>query len=98
VASAILSLLAPQAFPVIDRWAVMAIYGRTPNNFHTASFYRHYTEQLVGIGHHYPDCTTVHQLDQAVMNAAMRCTHGTRPCECMPFLAAQLPAAGAVPS
>jgi hypothetical protein len=91
VASAVLALLSPSTFPVIDRWAMTGIYGRPSNNFQTARFYRHYTEQLVGIGHHYPDCATVHELDQAVMNAAMRCTHEIKPCDCLPFPVAQPP-------
>ena len=95
VASAVLAILSPRTFPVIDRWAMTAVYGRPSNNFQTAGFYRHYTEQLVGIGHHYPDCATVHELDQAVMNAAMRCDHDIRPCECMPFPVAQSPATSA---
>jgi hypothetical protein len=93
VASAILSLLAPQAFPVIDRWAIKGIYGRQIRSFHTAWFYRDFTEQLVRISDRFPDCRTIHEVDQAVMNAARFCGHAERPCRCLPFPAAAAPTA-----
>ncbi len=91
VASAVLSILAPKAFPVIDRWGTKAIYGREINSFRSVSFYRHYAQQLVAVRDLYPDCNTIHEIDVAVMNAARDCRHDARPCACMPFEAVAVP-------
>jgi hypothetical protein len=71
VASAILSLLAPRAFPVVDRWTIGALYEEFPRAWQTSHFYEHFTRRLVEIADHFPTCQTVHQVDQAVMNRAM---------------------------
>jgi hypothetical protein len=71
VATAILSLLAPSAFPVIDRWTIGALYESMPRNWRSSEFYRHFTQRLTEVAHHYPDCQSVHRVDQAVMNHAM---------------------------
>lgn len=97
VASAILAILAPQAFPVVDRWAIKAVYGRQISDFHTVAFYRDFTEQLVRISAYYPHCNTIHEVDQAVMNAARMCSHPDRDCGCLPFKAVAAPTAGARP-
>ncbi len=55
VATAVLGLLKPNVFPVMDRWAVETIFGygagRKTWQWHTKVAYRRYTERLVN-----PEC------------------------------------------
>jgi hypothetical protein len=70
-ASAILAILNPELFPVIDRWSVAGLYSPIPGRTVQESFvfYAHYMRtladlQLGGVP------GTVHELDQAPYNAA----------------------------
>lgn len=75
VATAILGLLKPNVFPVMDRWAVETIFGygagRKTWQWHTKVAYRRYTERLVN-----PECEfldeikTLRKRDIAAMNAS----------------------------
>lgn len=75
VATAILGLLQPNVFPVMDRWAVETIFGdgagRKTWQWHTKAAYRRYTERLVN-----PECEfldeikTLRKRDIAAMNAS----------------------------
>jgi hypothetical protein len=71
-ATAVLALLNPKAWPVIDRWGAKGVFGAGSkaqlNKFAT---YRCYTEHLVDIQREkYPD-KTIHQVDQEVMSLSM---------------------------
>jgi hypothetical protein len=97
MATAFLAILAPKSFPVIDRWAVRAVYGHDSGDYHRSRVYADFTQELATrAAPHYPNALTVHALDQAVMNAAMaaaqKCDHAVRPCECLPFVPAAFPA------
>jgi hypothetical protein len=75
VATAVLGLLKPNVFPVMDRWAVETIFGhgagRKTWQWHTKGAYRKYTERLVN-----PECEflneikTLRKRDIAAMNAS----------------------------
>ena len=91
MASAFLALLAPNAFPVIDRWTVKAVYGPTSGNYQRSVVYADFTRCLVSQAVHYPSADTVHGVDQSIMNAAMSCDHGERPCKCLPFAPSVMP-------
>jgi hypothetical protein len=75
VATAVLGLLKPNVFPVMDRWAVETIFGygagRKTWQWHTKATYRRYTERLVN-----PECEfldeikTLRERDIAAMNAS----------------------------
>lgn len=73
VATAVLAFLAPAAFPVMDRWAVQGVFGKTVAKgtaWHRGAAYRAYAEELAtcpalaGFGN-------VHQRDQHVMQRMM---------------------------
>jgi hypothetical protein len=74
VATAILALLKPKIFPVMDRWAVETIFeeGSSRKQWQRSAVYRAYAERLVN-----PDCptlerfTTLRERDKAAMNASM---------------------------
>jgi hypothetical protein len=74
VATAILALLKPKIFPVMDRWAVVTIFeeGSSRKQWQRSAVYRAYAERLVN-----PDCpalerfTTLRERDKAAMNASM---------------------------
>ena len=74
VATAILGLLKPEVFPVMDRWAVETIFhpGSSRRQWRRSAVYRTYTERLVN-----PKCPELTQIpslrerDKAAMYAAM---------------------------
>lgn len=74
VATAILALLKPKIFPVMDRWAVETIFGAgaSRQRWQTKAAYRAYAERLVD-----PDCRALEEIetlrgrDIEVMSAAM---------------------------
>lgn len=89
-ATAFIAFLAPAAFPVIDKWTVKAIYGNQAyaktSKWMRAAAYKHFASELVSNSSHFPSCSTVHDIDQKVMNTARRCErqygHTSRPCTC----------------
>jgi len=91
MASAFLTLLAPSAFPVIDRWTVKALYGAATGNYQRSLVYVHFAQTLTSHAVRFPWAKTIHQVDQAVMAAAMGCVHDERPCECLPFPVTRFP-------
>jgi hypothetical protein len=91
MASAFLALLAPSAFPVIDRWTVKALYGAATGNFQRSLVYVHFAQTLASHAVRFPWARTIHQVDQAVMAAALGCAHDERPCECLPFPVTRFP-------
>ena len=94
MASAFLALLAPAAFPVIDRWAVHGVYGPTIGNYQTSLVYTDFAQALAARRGCFATANTIHELDQAVMTAAMNCSHDLRPCDCLPFVPADFPERG----
>lgn len=102
MASAFLSYLVPAAFPVIDRWAVKAVYGssvaQSAGVWHRWLVYAHFGQQLVNRQGDFPDAPNIHRVDQAVMNRAMNCSHRERPCACFPYWPVDPPKAGATPA
>jgi hypothetical protein len=85
VASAILGLLLPKAFPVIDKWTILGVYGPKAKNWQRKVVYRNFTERLVEVAELSPSCTSIHEVDQWVMNSVMRCPDEVA-CEiCLPF-------------
>ena len=92
MASAFLAVLAPTVFPVIDRWAVNGLYGSSIGNYQRAHVYTDFARGLVAHAKHFAEERTMHELDIAMMSAAMKCRHVERPCERLPFLAAAFPA------
>lgn len=89
-ATAFISFLAPAAFPIIDKWTVKAVYGNDvygePKRWQRAVAFREFAKELVSNAVHFPACSTVHDIDQYVMNTAKRCEqkygHISRPCSC----------------
>ncbi len=75
VATAILGLLKPEVFPVMDKWAVETIFGNgaSRKRWQTKAQYRAYTQLLVK-----PEieqlriCKTLRERDKAAMNIAMQ--------------------------
>jgi hypothetical protein len=74
VATAILAVLKPTVFPVMDRWAVATIFedGSSRRKWQRSAVYRAFTERLVN-----PECpaleliATLRERDKAAMNASM---------------------------
>lgn len=74
VATAILALLKPKVFPIMDRWAVQTIFdvGSNRKQWQRSSVYRAYAERLVN-----PDCSALEKFktlrgrDKAAMDASM---------------------------
>lgn len=78
MASAILDILDPEVWPVIDRWAVRAVFGTRPNGaawrleqWQCAAAYEAYARHLATVGR---DCwdqaQSIHQLDVEAMMAS----------------------------
>ena len=73
MASAFLAILAPEAFPVIDKWTVKAVYGRDLTiGLQKAAVYTHFARRLIEVAPSFDrELSTVHAVDKAVMEAAM---------------------------
>lgn len=76
VATAILAVLAPNSFPVMDRWALSEVFGISESaarsaKYHKAAAYRQYTERLVHTDDKEAIClTSIHARDQLFMSRA----------------------------
>lgn len=74
MASAILDILDPDVWPVIDKWAVQTVFGKDakPKDWKHASAYVAYTRHLATKG---AECwgsgLSIHQLDQRAQKASM---------------------------
>lgn len=78
VATAVLAILNPAAFPVMDRWAVRYLYGTEvrPASYEHAAKYRTYAEDLVYardalIPGQNDSPSSIHDLDQQAMRRGM---------------------------
>lgn len=84
VASAILCILDPAVWPVIDKWAVETVFGHTAtqakNAWHHWFVYRDFARHLADQGSAtWPRTPTIHRLDQEAMNASMPTGSGGPP-------------------
>jgi len=74
-ASAVLSILNPSVWPIIDRWAYAALFDVSPRRASQLigwfDEYRAYHHKLTALLPKFPDLS-IHQLDQFAMNAGMR--------------------------
>lgn len=70
MATAVLAVLAPRAFSIIDRSTAMAAFGvaQVDRNHAKAAVYRRFASRLTEVRTLYPGCQTIHELDQAIMN------------------------------
>jgi hypothetical protein len=79
IASAILDILDPEVWPVIDKWAVQTVFGTQPSGdpwrpvqWQFADAYEAYARHLATTGTRCWDPGySIHKLDQAAMNASM---------------------------
>lgn len=78
MASAILDILDPEVWPVIDRWAIQTVFGRQPNGnpwptsqWDFAAAYAVYARHLATIGAAcWGSAHSIHKLDQEAMNVS----------------------------
>lgn len=74
-ASALLSILNPSVWPIIDRWAYAVLFDATPQQasrlIQWFDTYRQYLEALASLLPNYQG-KSIHDLDQLAMNAGMR--------------------------
>lgn len=73
VASAILSIINPRVWPVIDKWSVMSVFGEgvRDKDAYYANQYEAFARHLATAGAvSWPDGATIHELDQAAMRAS----------------------------
>ena len=72
MATAIVCILAPRAFPVMDRWAITALAGDaagTSARWHRAAVYRQYAELLAtSTSALFDDAESIHARDKKVMD------------------------------
>jgi len=80
-------LLAPSAFPVIDQWTVIAIFGDDFGlRWQRATAYTAFTRRLRELASTFcPDARTILEVDQRVMNAMIGCSHARAACAHVPF-------------
>ncbi len=91
MASAILCVLEPGVWPVIDKWAVETVFGLAPSGeqlstgqWQKAVVYAAYAEHLATVGPRFwPRASTIHELDGEAMKASMPGTR-TRPAGVIP--------------
>jgi hypothetical protein len=80
VATAILAVLDPEVWPVMDRWAVMTVFGTRPAGtplptarWQRAKAYEAYGRHLATVGRScWGPGLTMHRLDQQAMKASMK--------------------------
>jgi hypothetical protein len=67
---------------VIDKWTVLAIFGDDAGvRWQRAVAYAAFTQRLCELAPlQYPGCITIHEVDQAVMNAIMSCSEPRNAC------------------
>jgi hypothetical protein len=72
MATAILDILDPELWPVMDRWATLTVFGR-PLRWYGAAAYVVYTRHLATVGHAcWPDKPSIHSLDEMAMETSRR--------------------------
>lgn len=95
MSTAFLSWLAPAAFPVMDKWTNLAVFGRgLGQRWERAAVYSVFAQRLGVVAPELVEWDTrptIHQVDVAVMNAMIGCAHPRDECTCVPFSAVGLP-------
>lgn len=81
MATALLAVMAPTAFPVLDRWAVSQVFGVTPaegreSKWHSADNYMDYCRRLATDRRNELRAMNVHRRDQWMMNWGISITRG----------------------
>lgn len=82
LATAVLAVLAPKAFPVVDRWALAGVFGVDPaqtrgRTWHTAERYEEYARRLaVSTDPTLMAVASIHDRDRSVMNATREAYRG----------------------
>jgi hypothetical protein len=79
MASAILAILDPEVWPVLDRWACLTVFGpsavtgrQLPSRLRTKVAYAAYARHLVTQGRaSWPNAEAIHDLDQLAMSASI---------------------------
>jgi hypothetical protein len=88
IATAILDILDPDVWPVLDKWAAMTVFGEVPSRY-SAARYAAYAKHLATEGaKHWNDAPSIHELDERAQSASMKGGHlpaGWRICELPPF-------------
>lgn len=82
VASAILCILDPEVWPVIDKWSVRTVSGvpGRPTRWYGWKGYRAFARHLADEGPTFwPEAKTIHDLDQRAMNASKPGGEGVPP-------------------
>jgi hypothetical protein len=75
VATAVLAVLNPAAWPVIDRWAVLSVFEALPRDAtYRLDVYRQYVRRLAEIQRLQFSSHTIHAVDQRAMRAAQKGT------------------------
>jgi hypothetical protein len=77
LATALLAVLAPRAFPVLDRWAVSEVFGVTPDEgresrWHSADHYMEYCRRLATDDRAEFKNLSIHHRDQWMMNRGIQ--------------------------
>ena len=88
MATAILDLLDPDVWPVLDKWASMTVFGEIPSRY-SAARYTAYARHLATEGaRHWNADLSIHGLDEKAQSASMKSGHlpaGWRTTELPPF-------------
>ena len=92
MATAIVSFLAPRAFPIMDKWTVRAGFGEVPASlWQRARVYATFTQQLCNLAPvHFAACGTIHDVDVAIMRAMIGCDEPRSDCRHVVFEAVAL--------
>jgi hypothetical protein len=93
MATAVLAILSPAVWPVMDKWTVLAVFGDEVGlRWQRAIAYRAFTERLRELApNHYSDSETIHAVDQRVMNSIIGCTEARDACTHVSFPVIKLP-------
>jgi hypothetical protein len=88
MATAILDILDPDVWPVLDKWAAMTVFGDIPSRY-CATRYAAYARHLATEGaRHWNADLSIHRLDEKAQLASMKSGHlpaGWRTIELPPF-------------
>jgi len=70
MASAVMAILNPLAWPVIDRWSAKTVFAPVPRDLDRFRYYRIYMQRLVEIHDDRDEWRSIHELDQYLYNLA----------------------------
>lgn len=87
MATAILDILDPDVWPLLDKWAAMTVFGAAPSRYN-ADRYAAYARHLSTEGARHWNALSIHGLDEKAQLASMksgRLPAGWRTAELPPF-------------